>query len=88
MTLEQFNVIANKVIETRLGFTVFGCNTKCPLWYHCETRNNAESMPCELSDEDVLAIKAGRAAEISKPLSLPRTYQVQLWSDDSVAKAA
>lgn len=78
MTFEEYNILANKVIEARLGFTPFGCNAKCPLWYHCETRDRTAEMPCELTDDEVELIKVGKWEQLAKPLELPRTNQVQM----------
>lgn len=87
MSFEEYIKVANQVIEARLGFTPFGCNTKCPLWYHCETRDRTVEMPCELSDDEVEMIKVGNIEPLLKPLELPHTTQVQMELIGVVSKA-
>jgi len=81
MNNDEYSKIAAQVISTRLGFEVFGCNAKCPLWDHCAALTPDQEVPCELTDEEVEMVKSGSFAALLKPVDFDTTYQLQLYSD-------
>lgn len=84
MNTDEYSKIAAKVIEARLGFEVFGCNAKCPLWNHCKGLTPDQEVPCELTDREVEIIKTGNIETLLKPVDLDPTHQLQLYSDAPV----